>query len=111
MSPARSLAAALTALALAATPCAPCPCAPRAVAREAGAHDCCAPPPGVRAADHACCDTVAPASELAAGSTSLDALPEPSAWLGPIRLAPRPARPSRVAALPATSPPPLVLRI
>ena len=53
----RTLAAVLAGLALVAALPAPCGCAPeRSASKHADEHACCAPPLGVRAADHSCCD-------------------------------------------------------
>ncbi len=105
----RSSAAVLAGLALLAMLPAPCPC-PEEAAAPRGAHACCAPPVGVSADDHGCCDDpgTAEADLQAPGPVPMPSLSEvavarvelarfATALRGPVSLAP--------------SPPPLVLRI
>ncbi len=108
----RTLAAVLAGLALVSALPAPCGCAPeRAPAGHADEHGCCVPPTGVSAAARGCCDEapdLAPAMTCSPGVAS----PAPVA-VAVLRAAlpSGPAEPSRPSIVPATSPPPAVLRI
>jgi hypothetical protein len=105
----RSLAAVLAIGALVAMLPAPCPCPEESTAPARG-HECCAPPAGVSASAHGCCDAHAVTSDvLTAGPVPLPTLSEGAV----VRVEP-------VAGLQATprrsvvsspSPPPPVLRI
>ena len=108
----RTLAAVLAGLALVAALPAPCGCAPeRTPAGHAGEHACCAPPTGVSAAARGCCDEAPDLAPAIASSPSV-AGPAPIA-VAALRAAlpARPAEHSRPSIVPATSPPPAVLRI
>jgi hypothetical protein len=108
----RTLAAVLAGLALVAALPAPCGCAPeRTPAGHADQHACCAPPTGVRAAAQGCCDEAPDLAPAIAPSPSV-ATPAPVA-VAVLRAAlpSGPAEPSRPSIVPATSPPPAVLRI
>jgi hypothetical protein len=107
----RTLAAVLAGLALVAALPAPCGCAPeRLASKHADEHACCAPPTGVRAVDHGCCDetpAAAPAVPSPVGPATV-----------PVMVAAHPVgAPSallvlaRPAVTQAFSPPPTVLRI
>jgi hypothetical protein len=107
----RTLAAVLAGLALVAALPAPCGCAPeRSASKHADEHACCAPPTGVRAVDHGCCDetpAAAPAVPSPVGTATV-----------PVMVAAHPVgAPSALLMLarppvtPAFSLPPTVLRI
>jgi hypothetical protein len=105
----RGSAAALAGLALMAMPPAPCPCPEETAAPRSG-HECCAPPVGVSADDHGCCDDpgAAEADLQAPGPVPMPSLGE--AAVARVELA-RFATALRGPAFLAPSPPPLVLRI
>jgi len=108
----RTLAAVLAGLALVAALPAPCGCLPeRSASKHADEHACCAPPTGVRATDHDCCDQA---------PVTVDAVPSPggSDAMAPVATALLVvATPSvhrvlvRAAVSPGYSPPLTVLRI
>ncbi len=94
----RTLAAVLAGLALVAVLPAPCACPPETDASRAADHSCCAPPVGVSADDHGCCDEDDAAVPSLAGLQTA-AVPATARGFGR-------------CAVPAPSPPiPLVLRI
>jgi hypothetical protein len=107
--PLRSLAAVVAGLALLAMRPAPCPC-PGDASAPARGHECCAPPTGVSASDHACCAGRTVEADVATPTPVAAPLP---LLLGPVRpepvacLEPGP-RPYRVL---APSPPPSILRL
>jgi hypothetical protein len=106
----RSSAALVAGLALVAMLPAPCPCPEEAAAPRSG-HECCAPPAGVSASDHGCCDTGPGAAEGVTSATGGDA-PVPSQAVEPIGSVRRAGRLVASATTPSASPPiPLVLRI
>ena len=108
----RAIAAVLAGLALVAALPAPCGCAPeRSTSKHAEEHACCAPPLGVRAADHGCCDeTPDLAQALPSGAAPATAAPGALATL-PVA-APSPPRAfTRPTVALAPSSPPTVLRI
>jgi hypothetical protein len=105
----RSFAAILAGLALVAM-VPTCPCSGKAVA-AGGEHACCAPPTGVRAADHGCCDSHGRTESdlLTAGS-----LPAPApAGVAVVRAEPvvRLGAHPHASVLSSPSPPPAILRI
>jgi hypothetical protein len=105
----RSLAAVLAAVALVATLPAPCPC-PEEAAAPRGAHECCAPPTGVSASDHGCCDEHAEAADILVPGPAAVPLPLDVTVVLPDPLAPLEAAPRR-SVVPALSPPPAILRL
>jgi hypothetical protein len=105
----RSLAAILAIGALVAMLPAPCPCPEESTAPPRG-HECCAPPAGVSASAHGCCDAQAVASDvLTPGPVPVPTLSE----LAVFRVEPvaRFQEASRRSVLASPSPPPPVLRI
>lgn len=108
----RTLAAVLAGLALVAALPAPCECAPeRSASKHSDEHACCAPPLGVRAADHSCCDeTPDLAQALPSSATPADAAPLALATLPVAASLALPAF-ARTHVPLAPSPPPTVLRI
>ena len=108
----RTLAAVLAGLAIVAALPAPCGCAPeRSAPKHADEHACCAPPLGVRAADHGCCDeTPDLAQALPSSAAPADAAPLALATL-PVAASPVLPVFARSTIPLAPSPPPTVLRI
>ena len=106
----RSLAAVLAGLALVAMLPVPCPC-PEGASAPPSEHACCAPPLGVSASDHGCCDDLdhAEADLLTPGPVPA---PAPSA-VAEVRVEPvaRLAAVPGGSVVPSVSPPPPVLRI
>jgi hypothetical protein len=105
----RRLAAVLAGLALVAMLPAPCRC-PESAATPLNGHECCVPPPGVSANDHACCDdnSAADADILTPGPFPAPSLSEAAVvW---VEMG-HPERAPRGAAFLAPSPPLFVLRI
>lgn len=105
----RSFAAFLGLVALAAALPVPCPC-PEAPASPPNGHECCAPPAGVRASGHGCCD--ARSVDAEAVTSGAPAVASPSAVVLPaasavVRLAPV----VRSSVVLAPSPPPSILRL
>jgi hypothetical protein len=108
----RRIAAVLAGLALVAALPAPCGCAPEsASSRGADEHACCAPPTGVRAVDHGCCNE-APAAAPAVSAPVVPDAVAPSRTVLLVTATPWVHRllPHR-AATPTLSPPPTVLRV
>jgi hypothetical protein len=108
----RTLAAVLAGLALVAALPAPCGCMTEsATSRHTGEHECCAPPAGVSAAARGCCDEtpeITDAVPLPAGPAAAPSLAV--AVLG-VEAPPALRTLARSSVVPATSPPPTVLRI
>ena len=105
----RSHAAQLALVALAATLPAPCPC-PETPAAPPSGHECCAPPAGVRAADHDCCD--AHSVDVGLLTPGTPAVPSPSAAVLPATSAiAHPGAGVRRPVVLAPSPPPSILRL
>ncbi len=108
----RTLAAALAGLALVAALPAPCGCAPQpAPAGHADEHACCAPPTGVSAAARGCCDEAPELAPAIASSPSVATSAPVAVAVLRAALPAGPAELSRPSIVPATSPPPAVLRI
>ncbi len=108
----RTLAAVLAGLALVAALRAPCGCAPeRTPAGHADQHACCAPPTGVRAAARGCCDEAPDLAPAIGPSPSVATLVPVAVAVLRAALPSGPAEYSRPSIVPATSPPPAVLRI
>jgi hypothetical protein len=107
----RSLAAATAGLALVARLPAPCPCPEKEAAPGPAEHACCAPPAGVSAVAHGCCDGHGrPESDLLRRGP----LPAPApAGLAVVRAVPllRLDASPQGSVLTSPSPPPAVLRI
>ena len=107
----RMAAAVLAGLALVAVLPAPCACPPETDASRAADHSCCAPPVGVSADDHGCCDEDASVTEAVPSPAVADAVLGPHAAQTVVPV-PATARVPARSAAPAASPPiPLVLRI
>ena len=108
----RTLAAVLAGVALVAALPAPCGCAPqRSASPRADEHACCAPPPGVSAADDGCCDEAPDLAEaLLSPAASADAAPRPGATR-PVAASPVLQALGRPAVPVAPPPPPAILRI
>jgi hypothetical protein len=106
----RSLAAVLAGLALVAMLPVPCPC-PEEASAPSSEHACCAPPTGVSASDHGCCDTRdrAEADLLTPGPAS----PPSPTEVAVVRVEPvaRLEAVPRGSVVPSVTPPPTVLRI
>jgi hypothetical protein len=107
--PFRSLAAVVAGLAVLAMLPAPCPC-PESAAAPARGHECCAPPTGVSASDHACCAGHAVEVGLVTPVPVTAPLPPALAIVrpGPVARLEAAPRPERVL---APSPPPSILRL
>jgi hypothetical protein len=108
----RTAAAVLAGLALVAALPAPCACPPEpADAGHAGEHACCAPPFGVSAADHGCCDETLGHAQAVPSPAAADAVAT-SLAVQPSFAVPVPGPAVVRSAASAASPPiPLVLRI
>jgi hypothetical protein len=105
----RRLAALAAVVALVATLPAPCPCPEEGAAPPKG-HECCAPPTGVSADDHGCCDTPAEAADILVPPAG----PAPTLVEATVHRLETAARVEASPCLPAVlapSPPPAILRL